>query len=216
MLLDWHLEPPKYLPSPGKEKLCLFNHLLNAKRFDPHAMDKSHPKNEQKRCLEKPEHHSSQLTTCSLWVMMDKDFSCWDEIKIYMHCFLSQLVGRSSSFNSISAASDGHPESWLSNGAVSWQKPKRAVGTSGRSRHSRGWTMTPGKHPNCLQTLAGLIYNRPYQYLSLSLFFMRIRFSLLHSIALLCHFLQLLSFPWNMALRQLIRVLHCVISSNFY
>lgn len=47
-------------------------------------------------------------------------------------------------------------------------------------------------------------------------FFTRIRFSLLHSIALLCHFLQLLSFPWNMALRQLIRVLHCVISSNFY
>lgn len=144
---------------------------LNAKRFDPHATDKSHPKNEQKRCLEKPGHHSSQLTTCSLWVMMDKDFSCWDEIKIYMHCFLSQLVGRSSSFNSISAASDGHPESWLSNGAVSWQKPKRAVGTSGRSRHSRGWTMTPGKHPNCLQTLAGLIYNRPYQHLSLSLFY---------------------------------------------
>jgi len=46
--------------------------------------------------------------------------------------------------------------------------------------------------------------------------FSRIRFSLLHSIALLCHFLQLLSFPWNMALRQLIRVLRCVISSNFY
>lgn len=46
--------------------------------------------------------------------------------------------------------------------------------------------------------------------------FTRIRFSLLHSIALLCHFLQLLSFPWNMALRQLIRVLRCVISSNFY
>lgn len=99
--------------------------------------------------FEKTEHHSSQLTTCSLWVMMDKDFSRWDEIKIYMHCFLSQLVGRSSSFNSISAASDGHPESWLSNGAVSWQKPKRAVGTSGRSRHSRGWTMTPGQRPNC-------------------------------------------------------------------
>lgn len=154
------------------ERLCLFNHPLNAKRFDPHAIDKSHPKNEQKRCLEKAEHHSSQLTTCSLWVMMDKDFSRWDEIKIYMHCFLSQLVGRSSSFNSISAASDGHPESWLSNGAVSWQKPKRAVGTSGRSRHSRGWTMTPGKHPNCLQTLAGLIYNRPYQHLSLSLSFL--------------------------------------------
>lgn len=101
---------------------------------------------------------------------MDKDFSCWDEIKIYMHCFLSQLVGRSSSFNSISAASDGHPESWLSNGAVSWQKPKRAVGTSGPSRHSWGWTMTPGKWPNCLQTLAGLIYNHHYEHLSLSLF----------------------------------------------
>lgn len=167
-----------------------------------------------KRGVWKADHHSSQLTTCSLWVMMDKDFSCWDEIKIYMHCFLSQLVGRSSSFNSISAASDGHPESWLSNGAVSWQKPKRAVGTSGPSCHSRGWTMTPGMQPNCLQTLAGLIYYRPYQHLSLS--FMRIRISLLHSIALFCHFLQLLSFPSNIALRQLIRVLHCVISSNFY
>lgn len=67
--------------------------------------------------------------------MVDKDFSRCDEIKIYMHCFLSQLVGRSSSSsNSISAASDGHPESWLSNGAVSWQKPERAAGTSGPSR----------------------------------------------------------------------------------
>lgn len=113
----------------------------------PQEINKSHPKSEQKRCLKKTEHHSSQLTTCSLWVMMDKDFSRWDEIKIYMHCFLSQLVGRSSSFNSISAASDGHPESRLSNGAVSWQKPGRAVGTSGRSRRSRGWTMAPGQQP---------------------------------------------------------------------
>lgn len=61
--------------------------------------------------------------TCSLRVMMDKDFSRWDEIKIYTRCFCAQLVGRSSSFNSISAAGDGHPESGLSNGAVSWQNP---------------------------------------------------------------------------------------------
>lgn len=45
---------PKHLLSPETERLCLFNHPLNAKRFDPHAIDKSHPKNEQKRCLEKP------------------------------------------------------------------------------------------------------------------------------------------------------------------
>lgn len=120
---------------------------LRGREIWPQEINKSHPKSEQKRCLKKTEHHSSQLTTCSLWVMMDKDFSRWDEIKIYMHCFLSQLVGRSSSFNSISAASDGHPESRLSNGAVSWQKPGRAVGTSGRSRRSRGWTMAPGQQP---------------------------------------------------------------------
>lgn len=139
----------------------------------PQEINKSHPKSEQKRCLKKTEHHSSQLTTCSLWVMMDKDFSRWDEIKIYMHCFLSQLVGRSSSFNSISAASDGHPESWLSNGAVSWQKPKRAVGTSGLSRHSRGWTMTSGQPPNCSQTRAGLIYNTPTSISRALFFFLR-------------------------------------------
>ena len=71
-----------------------------------------------------PERHSSRLMTCSLRVMMDKDFSRWDEIKIYTRCFLTQLVGRSSSFHSISAAGDGHPERGLSNGAVSWQNPK--------------------------------------------------------------------------------------------
>lgn len=77
----------------------------------------------QKRRRERrgPARHSSRLMTCSLRVMMDKDFSRWDEIKIYTRCFRTQLVGRSSSFNSISAAGDGHPESGLSNGAVSWQ-----------------------------------------------------------------------------------------------
>lgn len=192
---------------------------LRGREIWPQEINKSHPKSEQKRCLKKTEHHSSQLTTCSLWVMMDKDFSRWDEIKIYMHCFLSQLVGRSSSFNSISAASDGHPESRLSNGAVSWQKPGRAVGTSGRSRRSRGWTMAPGQQPK-LAAVQGSAPRPPAHITALlGLFFFpftRIRFSLLHSIALLCHFLQLLSFPWNMALRQLIRVLRCVISSNFY
>lgn len=68
-----------------------------------------------------------------------------------------------------------------------------------------------------------LLANRPDRHAASSLslspplsFFTRIRFSLLHSIALHCHFLRLLSFPWNMALRQLICVLHRVISSNFY
>lgn len=98
-----------------------------------------------------PERHSSRLMTCSLRVMMDKDFSRWDEIKIYMRCFLTQLVGRSSSFNSISAAGDGHPESGLSNGAVSWQNPKRAVGTSGACRRSWGWAMAAGGWPNYRQ-----------------------------------------------------------------
>lgn len=93
------------------------------------------------------ERHSSWLMTCSLRVMMDKDFSRWDEIKIYMRCFLTQLVGRSSSFNSISVACDGHPESGLSNGAVSWQNPKRAVGTSGACRRSWGWAMAAGGWP---------------------------------------------------------------------
>lgn len=110
--------------------------------------------------------------TCSLRVMMDKDFSRWDEIKIYMRCFCAQLVGRSSSFNSISAAGDGHPESGLSNGAVSWQNPPThthtrthththtlkcsdtlkkkvgAVGTSGARCHSWGWAMDAGRGPN--------------------------------------------------------------------
>lgn len=98
-----------------------------------------------------PERHSSRLMTCSLRVMMDKDFSRWDEIKIDMRCFLTQLVGRSSSFNSISAAGDGHPESGLSNGAVSWQNPKRAVGTSGACRRSWGWAMAAGGWPNYRQ-----------------------------------------------------------------
>lgn len=93
------------------------------------------------------ERHSSWLMTCSLRVMMDKDFSRWDEIKIYMRCFLTQLVGRSSSFNSISVACDGHPESGLSNGAVSWQNPKRAIGTSGACRRSWGWAMAAGGWP---------------------------------------------------------------------
>lgn len=65
---------------------------------------------------------------------------------------LTQLVGRSSSFNSISAAGDGHPESGLSNGAVSWQNPKkRAVGTSGACRRSWGWAMAAGGWPNYRQ-----------------------------------------------------------------
>lgn len=110
---------------------------LQGREIWPQEINKSHPKSEQKRCLKKPHHHSSPLTTCSLWVMMDKDFSRWDEIKIYMHCFLSQLVGRSSSFNSISAASDGHPESRLSHGAVSWQGAS-AAGTSGAAGLSDG------------------------------------------------------------------------------
>ena len=103
-----------------------------------------------------PEHHSSLLMTCSLRVMMDKDFSRWDEIKIYMRCFLTQLVGRSSSFNSISAAGDGHPERWLSNGAVSWQNPKRAVGTSGALHRSWGWAMAAGGKPNYSRDASGL------------------------------------------------------------
>ncbi len=107
--------------------------------------------------------------TCSLRVMMDKDFSRWDEIKIYTRCFRTQLVGRSSSFNSISAAGDGHPESGLSNGAVSWQnlhtdtltythsqthmgrkreEKKHAFGTSGARRHSWGWAIDAGGRPN--------------------------------------------------------------------
>lgn len=65
---------------------------------------------------------------------MDKDFSRWDEIKIYMRCFCAQLVGRSSSFNSISAAGDGHPESGLSNGAVSWQNPPTHTHTHTHAR----------------------------------------------------------------------------------
>lgn len=191
---------------------------LQGQEIWPQEINKSHPKSEQKRCLKKPQHHSSPLTTCSLWVMMDKDFSRWDEIKIYMHCFLSQLVGRSSSFNSISAASDGHPESRLSHGAVSWQglRPPLAHLDGGAAARGERWLLAT------LQIAADCRGSSPPPALLLStppplfFFFTRIRFSLLHSIALLCHFLQLLSFPWNMALRQLIRVLHCVISSNFY
>lgn len=130
-----------------------------------------------------------------------------------MHCFLSQLVGRSSSFNSISAASDGHPESRLSNGAVSWQERDVQLahldGAAAAAVNNGSWPAARA-HSRAAQP-------RQQQQHSAALpSFTRIRFSLLHSIALLCHFLQLLSFPWNMALRQLIRVLHCVISSNFY
>lgn len=127
-----------------------------------------HPKTgkqKQQRDGRGPARHSSRLMTCSLRVMMDKDFSRWDEIKIYTRCFRTQLVGRSSSFNSISAAGDGHPESGLSNGAVSWQnlhadtrartqthvgerKKKHAFGTSGACRHSWGWTIDAGGRPN--------------------------------------------------------------------
>lgn len=90
----------------------------------------------QKRRRERrgPARHSSRLMTCSLRVMMDKDFSRWDEIKIYTRCFRTQLVGRSSSFNSISAAGDGHPESGLSNGAVSWQNLHADTHTYTRSQ----------------------------------------------------------------------------------
>lgn len=116
---------------------------LQGQEIWPQEINKSHPKSEQKRCLKKPQHHSSPLTTCSLWVMMDKDFSRWDEIKIYMHCFLSQLVGRSSSFNSISAASDGHPESRLSHGAVSWQglRPPLAHLDGGAAARGERWLL---------------------------------------------------------------------------
>ncbi len=128
----------------------------------------------QKRRRERwgPARHSSRLMTCSLRVMMDKDFSRWDEIKIYTRCFRTQLVGRSSSFNSISAAGDGHPESGLSNGAVSWQNlhtdtrsqthvgrkkrgKKHAFGTSGARRNSWGWAIDAGGRPNHRMQMRG-------------------------------------------------------------
>lgn len=137
----------------------------------------------QKRRRERrgPARHSSRLMTCSLRVMMDKDFSRWDEIKIYTRCFRTQLVGRSSSFNSISAAGDGHPESGLSNGAVSWQnlhadthtytrsqthvgrkreKKKHAFGTSGVCCHSWGWAIDAGRRPNHRTRMRGTVRER--------------------------------------------------------
>lgn len=96
---------------------------------------------------------------------------------------------------------------------------ERAAGTSGPSR--RQPRVNDDAWPGA-KLLAGSP-PQPAFSLSLSLsssvlvfFFTRIRFSLLHSIALRCHFLKLLSFPRNMALRQLARVLRRVISFNFY
>lgn len=144
-----------------------FDPLERAQKLPPPP--KKSRKQKRRRVRRGPARHSSRLMTCSLRVMMDKDFSRWDEIKIYTRCFRTQLVGRSSSFNSISAAGDGHPESGLSNGAVSWQnlhtdtltythsqthmgrkreEKKHAFGTSGARRHSWGWAIDAGGRPN--------------------------------------------------------------------
>lgn len=71
-----------------------------------------------------------------------------------MRCFCAQLVGRSSSFNSISAAGDGHPESGLSNGAVSWQNPPTHTHThihahTDTHTHTQGSAQTHWKKSWC-------------------------------------------------------------------